>query len=131
MQLAGVPSIWQRASLRRHQQLPESCEAFEGRLAPVIREAIESGELYREGELKTQVDAFIHGLWAVNMGNAYITYVFTPEAMREAHMGRLQRDVHSHVLALYQGYGWHPEDSDAEYAAVTARCARLMPEYFE
>lgn len=131
MQLAGVPSIWQRASLRRHQQLPESCEAFEGRLAPVIREAIETGELHQEADLKTQIDAFGHGLWAVNMGNAYITYVFTPEAMREAHMERLQRDVRRHVLALYQGYGWHPADPDAEYAEVAARCARLRPEYFE
>lgn len=131
MQLAGVPSIWQRASLRRHQQLPESCEAFEGRLAPVIRDAIEGGELHREGELDVQIDAFSHGLWAVNMGNAYITYVFTPEAMREAHMERLHRDVRRHILALYRGYGWHSDDPDADYDLVFRRCASLMPDFFE
>lgn len=49
-QLAAVPSIWQRASLARHQQVPEACEAFESRLNPVIRTAIETAGTLRASE---------------------------------------------------------------------------------
>lgn len=126
-QLAGVPSIWQRASMRRHQQVPEGCEAFEQRLKPMIRAAIESGELEREKELEHQIDAFSHGLWAVGIGNAYINYVVTPEAMREVHAERQERDVRRHIVALFRGYGWTEKNPDAVYEEVAAYCARLTP----
>ncbi len=131
MQLAGVPSIWQRASLRRHQQLPESCEAFEAHLTPVIREAIENRELRPEGNLEDQIKAFGHGLWAANMGNTYITYVFTSESMRAAHMERLEQNVQRHVLALFQGCGWSVIDPQAEYLRVADACRQLIPYFFE
>ena len=124
-QLAGVPSIWQRASLRHHQQVPEGCEAFEGRLKPVIRDAIESGELEKEENLDHQIDAFSHGLWAVGIGNAYINYVITPEALREPHDERLERDVRRHIIALFKGYGWAVNNPHAVYDEVSAHCARL------
>ncbi len=124
-QLAGVPSIWQRASLRRHQQVPESCEVFERRLKPVIGDAIQAGELDRGERLDHQIDAFSHGLWAVSIGNAHINYVITPESMRDTHAERLERTVRRHVIALFQGFGWAEDNPNAVYDAVAASCRQL------
>ena len=124
-QLAAVPSIWQRASPARHQQVPEACEAFEGRLSPVIQAAIDSGELQAEGNLQRQLEAFNHSLWAAGIGNAYINYVITPESMRDEHAERLERDMRRHVIALFKGHGWNTADPGKVYDEVAANCARL------
>ena len=127
-QLAAVPSIWQRASAARQQQVPESCDAFEKRLTPEITAAIDNGDLRADGELQRQIDAIGHGLWAVSIGNAYINYVITPESMREEHAFRLERDVRRHIIALFKGYGWSEPNPGKVYDEVAENCMRLVTE---
>ena len=56
---------------------------------------------------------------------AYINYVITPEALREPHDERLDRDIRRHIIALFKGYGWAVNNPHAVYDEVSAHCARL------
>jgi len=49
----------------------------------------------------------------------------TPEALREPHDERLERDVRRHIIALFKGYGWAVNNPHAVYDEVSAHCARL------
>ena len=126
-QLAGVPSIWRKASHRRHQSILNACREFESRLVPLIEEALRDGAFEARYEKQLMIDAIEFTQMSLAAGNAYISHVFLPESERDQ-MQRKQRQGMPHfVMSAFRGFGLQREDEIGLYQRLVDQCLSLSP----
>jgi AcrR family transcriptional regulator len=126
-QLAGVPSIWRRASARRHQSMLNLCSGFETQLMPLVEAAckVDGFELAQERE--AGLDAIEYSQVALAVGNAYMSNLFLPESEREELQRRQGESMPRFVMAAFKGFGLRHDDPLALHQRLAALCEALTP----
>ncbi len=126
-QLAGVPSIWRKASVQRHQSMLNLCGGFEAQLMPRVVAAVDAGGFSLRDERQQGLDAIKYSQIALAVANAYMSNLFLPEAEREEMQQRNQDCMPQFVMAVFKGFGLHRDDLLELYQRLVARCEALSP----
>jgi AcrR family transcriptional regulator len=126
-QLAGVPSIWRKASAQRHQSMLNLCSGFETQLMPLVEAACESGGFEATEERAAGMDAIEYSQIALAVGNAYMSNLFLPESEREELQRRQRESMPRLAMAAFKGFGMRHDDPLALYRRLVALCEGLLP----
>lgn len=126
-QLAGVPSIWRKASPMRHQSMLNLCGGFEAQLMPLVESAVDAGGLDLSQEREKNLDAIEYSQIALAVGNAYMSNIFLPESERDEMQRRQQESMPRLVMAAFKGFGLQQVSQPEVYLRLTKLCEALSP----
>ncbi len=126
-QLAGVPSIWRKASAQRHQSMLNLCSGFETQLMPLVEAACEVGGFELTEQRQAGLDAIEYSQIALGVGNAYMSNIFLPESEREELQRRQRESMPRLVMAAFKGFGLRHADPLALHQRLTGLCEALSP----
>ena len=128
-QLAGVPSIWRKASITRHQSMLNLCGGFESQLMPLVEAAVHAGDFEAGESRESSLDAIEYSQIALAVGNAYMSNLFLPETEREEMQRRQRESMPRFVMATYRGFGLRDAASLERYRHLVTLCEGLSPRH--
>ncbi|MEJ2406242.1 MAG: TetR/AcrR family transcriptional regulator [Candidatus Thiodiazotropha sp.] len=126
-QLAGVPSIWRKASAQRHQSVLNLYGGFKSQLLPLVEAACDAGGFETLDERGQLLDAIEYSQIALAVGNAYMSNIFLPETEREEMQRRQRESMPRFVMAAFKGFGLHGTAQLELYHRLYERCEALSP----
>lgn len=121
--MVRTPSIWDKTSLQRRQQL----ESSENRCISIVAEIVHQAISVRELKLPAHMNAaeFVFGLWSIYYGSYAL--IATHHNLEHLGVSRCYESVAEHTARLVDGYGWKPLSSEYNYGAVVSQ---LLVEVF-
>lgn len=112
-----TPSIWDKTSSQRRNQLENSENRCISIVAGIARDGVASGDLtLPEG---MNAEEFVFGLWSLCFG-AY-SLIATHDNLGRLGIERTFETVAVHTSHLVDGYGWRPMSYEFDYQTVIQR----------
>jgi hypothetical protein len=122
-QLVRIPSIWDKTSNARQQQLYRGETCCLTLVAGIVHEAIGARDMQLPDGLTPE--ELVFGLWSMTFG-AY-SMLATNGNLPALGIVNGYEAVRSHLRRMLDGYGWRPLDKDHDYDAVVQK---IMTEHF-